>query len=83
MRIIEKIEVIRRASALIDKETTGPAELFAKRIGTSRTCIFQLLEEIKELGVPIEYNHRKKSYCYTSDKKLIVNNPIEVIVEDY
>ncbi|MCU4173521.1 hypothetical protein [Carboxylicivirga sp. N1Y90] len=79
MRIIEKFEVIKRASALIDKETTGPAEQFAKRIGTSRTCIFQLLEEIKELGVPITYDHRKKSYCYSSDKKLVVNNPIEVV----
>lgn len=79
MKIIDKTRQLKRLSELLEKEITGNSVIFAKKIGISRTHLFELLEELKALGVPISYDRKSESYYYSGDKRLEINTPIKVV----
>ena len=50
---------------LIDKESTGPPEFLAKRLGVSRRMFFEYLNTLKEMeGACIKYCRRRRSYYF-------------------
>ncbi|PHL00120.1 hypothetical protein CGL56_03500 [Neolewinella marina] len=55
---------------LIKFRRTGTPDQFAERIGVSRSLLFRLLGELKDMGAPIHYCHLRKSYTYYGSVEL-------------
>ena len=73
MSLIKYIERLKRMDNLIRRKATGNAQEFASKINVSPSQLFQDLKEMKELGAPIEYCTKRKSYCYKKDCRLILD----------
>lgn len=49
---------------LIRQESTGDAQKLATRLGMARSTLFKYLNDMKELGAPIDYCRRRKTFYY-------------------
>nr|WP_319399688.1 HTH domain-containing protein [uncultured Carboxylicivirga sp.] len=79
MKINLKTIPYQQLASLIENQQTGTASKLAKQIGVSRSTLFNMLDEIRGAGVEIEYCEEKHSYIYTNNKRIKVNQPIEII----
>lgn len=79
MKLNLKTKTYQHLIALLQKRSTGSANDLATSIGVSRTSLFSMLDELRSMGVDIEYNPMVKSYEITNNKSIRVNMPIEVI----
>jgi biotin operon repressor len=50
--------------------STGSPSAFAKKLGISRSSIFQDLQEMRELGLEIKYSPTLESYYYENGKRI-------------
>jgi hypothetical protein len=57
--------------ALIRRNSTGNAERFASLIGISVSQLKENLNEMRELGAPIEFSRSRGTYYYTRECKLL------------
>ncbi len=62
---------------LIARKSTGSPEEFAEKLGIKRSTLFQYLQEMKILGVDIQYSNLNRSYYYADGKRL------KIIVEEH
>jgi predicted DNA-binding transcriptional regulator YafY len=62
------LERYRRIQDLIYAEKTGSADEFAYRIGISRRMLFNYLDDLKDMGLEIEYCRKRKTYYCLSPK---------------
>lgn len=65
MSLLKYIERLKRMDDLIRRKATGRAEVFASKLGISRSQLLQDVKELRELGAPIEYCATTQSYIYT------------------
>lgn len=64
MSIIKIIDRIRYIDYLIVKESTGNPEEFARRVGLSRSMLYENIDEMRALGAPIRYDRKRKTFFY-------------------
>lgn len=64
MGIIKIIDRLRYMDYLIAKESTGPPQEFARRIGLSRSMLYENIDEMRTLGAPIRYDRKRKTFFY-------------------
>lgn len=74
MSLLKSIERLQRMDYFINKEATGSSEEFAEKIGISRSTIMENLREMKELGAKLNYCHKRRSYYYENEFRLIIGN---------
>jgi hypothetical protein len=56
--------------SLISKMMTGTPNEFAMKIGVKRSTLFQILQEMRDLGVDIKYSYNRQSYYYADGKRI-------------
>jgi hypothetical protein len=71
MSMIRYFKKIQLLDTLIRKKGTGNQKEFAKRVGISRALLNIYLNEMKELGFPINYNRAKCTYYYEEEGKIV------------
>ena len=71
MSLLKYIERVKRMDDLINRKATGCANEFARKLGISKSQLYEDLKEMKELGAPIDYCQSRKSYIYNTEAKLI------------
>lgn len=64
MAFMDRIQRIQRMHYLILYKRTGTPESFARKIGVSKSMIYLLIQELKQMGAPIVYCKYKGSYKY-------------------
>ncbi|MCB9264916.1 MAG: HTH domain-containing protein [Lewinellaceae bacterium] len=64
MSLLEKIERVERIHRMIQYKRTGNPGQFARKLGVSRSMLYQMLKELKQLGAPIAYCKYRQSYLY-------------------
>lgn len=64
MSIITKIERIERIHDLIEHKRTGAPDQFARKLGISKSMLYLILKELKDLGAPIVYSKYRSSFMY-------------------
>ena len=64
MTFIEKLQMIDRLHYLILKRGTGSANELSIRLNISRRNVYNIIEQMKVLGAPIEYCGATKSFIY-------------------
>jgi predicted DNA-binding transcriptional regulator YafY len=64
MILFKQIELLQRAHKLISQSLTGTPEVFSRRLGISERRLYEIIDEMKAMGAPIEYSRIRKNYYY-------------------
>jgi len=67
MNLLEKLQQIERADALIRRKATGSATSLAARLDVSERYVYKLLKLMKDMGAPVYFCHQRNSYCYKEE----------------
>ncbi len=65
MKLIEQLQLLERLDQLFRLKATGTPAQLAARIGLSERQLYRLIQELKEIGFPIEYCKQRRCYYYT------------------
>lgn len=65
--VIKQLEMIERIDQLTRLQATGTPEEFASRLRISKTKLYRILDIMKKLNAPIEYDISIQSYVYVED----------------
>ena len=68
LKYLRKVEFIH---SLIKRKATGDRSEFAYRAGMSKSMLSEYLQEMKELGFPIRYSRRRRTYYYEYDGVMV------------
>jgi len=49
---------------LVSRQKTGTPEELARRLGVSRTSLYELIDELRSRGAPIAYSKSAKTFFY-------------------
>ena len=63
--IIKHMELIERIDRLIRLQATGNSAELAARLNISRAQLYRIINVMKDLNAPIEYDFTIPSYIYT------------------
>lgn len=73
MALYNYLNRIERLDALIRQKRTGSPKELADKLGISERWLYTLMDELKtELGCPIRYDRRKRSYVYKKPGKVTI-----------
>ncbi|MGM0530497.1 MAG: hypothetical protein ACQER7_04030 [Bacteroidota bacterium] len=64
MKALEILERYQKIDRLIKRRNTGNPQTFAKKLGVSKSQLFNYLEELRDRGAEISYNKTLESYIY-------------------
>jgi predicted transcriptional regulator len=70
MSLHKYLERIKYVDHLIRKRSTGNIENLARKLQLSKSGAEKFLREMKEVGFPIAYNKKRKTYYYTEEGKV-------------
>jgi hypothetical protein len=70
-------ERLRHADRLIRLESTGAPRAFAQKLGISESYLYGILDEMKDMGLPLRYNKTRLSYVYTRRVRLRIDIDVE------
>jgi predicted DNA-binding transcriptional regulator YafY len=59
-----------KMNELIHNKRTGNTELFAKKIGFTKRQLLNEIKDIKDMGIPVEFDRILQSYTYTRNQGL-------------
>lgn len=65
MKIFEYLERINRMNRLLLRRRTGTPDEMARQLGVSRTTLYELIDELKSRGAPIEYSKSLRTFYYS------------------
>lgn len=64
---IRKIEMINRIDQLIRLQATGTPNELASKLGISKTKLYRLLNIMRDLNAPVEYDFSNQNFIYEED----------------
>ena len=70
MPITKHFDQLNRMHTLIKFRRTGTPDEFANRIGVSRSQMFKLLSQLRDLGAPIYFSKLRQTYAYRRSVEL-------------
>lgn len=70
MALKEILKLVELDSEL-HKGCTGNSKIFAKKIGVSRSTLYNLFEELKNIGAEIDYDPKNNTYYYKKEIKIV------------
>ncbi len=73
MNPMKYFELMERMDQLIRMENTGDAFEFSERLGISRRQMYYYVDELRELGLPVSYNRRSKTFFYEKNCRLRID----------
>ncbi len=82
MKTIKQLELLKEAHKFIKKGKTGSPRQLSQKLYISQRQLFTILEFLKEIGAPLNYDKSSKSYYYKGPFDLLVNVSVQVIEDD-
>jgi len=70
--LFEEINRLQKMDRLIRLSNTGNADEFGEKLGLSRRQVYNIIENLKDMGLEIEYNRQIKSFVYAKPYKVKV-----------
>ena len=65
MKVFEFVEVVARFHQYMMLGSTGDASTFAEKLGISRATLYNLMNELRDYGIDIEYDRTRQTYQYS------------------
>ena len=72
MSMIKYVRRLKRIDALIFRKATGTPEQFAEKLGIKRSTLYEILQEMRLLGVDIRYCSHRQSFYYANERRIKV-----------
>ena len=72
MSLVKYIARLQRMDLLIAMRATGSPDEFAFKMNLSRSTLFEMIQEMKGLGVDIRYSSLSSSYYYADERRIII-----------
>jgi hypothetical protein len=76
---LKYISRLERIDQFIRQERTGNAPAFACRLEISVRQLYNLIDELKDLGLPVEYCRTRQTYYYRYHCRIIFEIRVEEI----
>lgn len=68
-QLSKQIEMLERIDQLIRLKATGRPKQLAERLEVSEATVFRIIETMKTLNAPINYDLTRQSYVYTEKNR--------------
>lgn len=78
-QLLKYTDRLRYADQLIRMEATGAPRMFAKKLGISESYLYGILDEMKEMGLPLSYCKSRLSYVYDKPVRLRIEIDVESV----
>lgn len=82
MTLFQQIDRMKYIHHLINKERTGNPDSFACKLQLSKRQLFNILDEMRILGLDIRYSKMRETYFYSGDKYLDISYSLRELSED-
>lgn len=82
MKTIKQLERLRKVHLLIKQGKTGSPKELAHILNISERQLFNIVDYLKEIDAPINYNRKTETYYYATSFDLLVNVSLQVLVAD-
>jgi len=79
MSLLNKINRIEKLHTLIQQKRSGTPEQLAEQFGISRSCLYNLIEELKDCNLPILYSRRLQTFFYEKEVEFTLLFKVEII----
>lgn len=66
---------------LIENESTGSPEELAAKLNLCKRHVFNMLNDLKDLGAEIKYNRIKRTYYFSNCFMMSINIEVEILDE--
>lgn len=76
MSLFEQINRIQVLHTLIMQETTGTPQELAERFHLSKRQLYNLLDELKDIGANIKYSRISKTFYYNNNFQIDISYKI-------
>lgn len=73
MSLQKYVERVQFIDNLIRKKAAGNATVLAKKLNLSKSGVEKFIQEMKEVGFPITYCRKRKTYLYEHEGKMVEN----------
>ncbi len=64
MKVFEYLDRISRMHKLVNFQNTGTPAEFADILGVSRTTLYEMIDELRSRGAPIQYSKSQRTFYY-------------------
>lgn len=81
MKMIYQLERIKKINRMIKSANTGSPKEFAGELGISESHFYRYIEELQEMGIPIQYSRARKTYYYENNTELSLSYSLKLISE--
>jgi biotin operon repressor len=65
MKVFEYLDRINRMHKMVHSQQTGTQYEFAEFLGVSRTTLYEMIDELRSRGAPIQYSKSQRTFFYT------------------
>ncbi len=69
--IMQQLELLERMDRLIRCKATGTGSELATKLRISKTKLYRMLNVMKQLNAPVEYDESIKSFVYAEEVGLV------------
>jgi len=81
MKMIHQLERVKKINRMIKSANTGSPKEFAGELGISESHFYRYIEELQEMGIPIQYSRARKTYYYENNAELSLSYSLKIISE--
>lgn len=79
MKTIKQLERLRKIHQYIKVANTGTPNEFSKKLNLSESQLYNILDDLKIKGFPIEYSRSLKSYIYDDECELEIVYSVQLL----
>ena len=79
MKMLYQLERIMKINRMIKSENTGSPKTFAEELGISESHFYRYIDELQDMGVPIQYSRTRKTYYYENNTELMLTYSLKLI----
>ena len=81
MKIICQLQRIQKINRMIKSARTGSPKEFAGELGISESHFYRYIDELQEMGAPIQYSRSRRTYFYENNSELSLSYSMKIISE--
>jgi len=77
--MINQFQRIQKINRMIKSASTGSPREFADELGISESHFYRCIDELQDMGVPIQYSRARRTYFYENNTELSLSFSLKII----
>lgn len=82
MKTFDQLERLTRINRLVREEKTGTPEEFASCLHIGKRRLFDLLDELRTMGVQIDYSKQRRTYFFLNGHEMELKYSLKIISKE-